>query len=39
MDLPHQRDKKDKPVYETTSSHHYSESQTHKSDLSKFTIH
>ena len=36
MDLPHQRDKKAQPVYETTSSHHYSESKTHKSDLSRF---
>ena len=35
MDLPHQRDLKGKgaPVYETTASHHYTESKTHKTDL------
>ena len=34
MDLPHMRDVKKGggPVYETTQSHHYSESKTHKSD-------
>ena len=32
MDLPHVRDNQ-KPVYETTAAHHYSESKTHKSDL------
>ena len=33
MDLPHARDAKKAPVYETTQSHHYRESNTHRKDL------